>query len=161
MMPQQPSHKAYALKRLLTIILLALSLMVGGIACAPTFTGPTAPSGYRFSLQAYPSPIQLPSHLSFSDPQGFPTESTLTVKVRNAQSQPVEGVPVIFSLPSDWNAYASLIPQRVITQNGEAEAVFQATTTGAVEVTAQVENQTRGVFVIINSPSTGPPGSGP
>jgi hypothetical protein len=161
MMPQQPSHKAYALKRLLTIILLALSLMVGGIACAPTFTGPTAPSGYRFSLQAYPSPIQLPSHLSFSDPQGFPTESTLTVKVRNAQSQPVDGVPVIFSLPSDWNAYASLIPQRVITQNGEAEAVFQATTTGAVEVTAQVENQTREVFVSIHSPSSGPPGSGP
>jgi hypothetical protein len=161
MMPQKASHKADELKRLLTIILLALSPMVGGIACAPTFTGPTAPSGYRFSLLAYPSPIQLPTHLSFADPQGFPTESTLTVKVQNAQGQPVDGVPVIFSLPSDWTAYASLTPQRVNTQNGEAEAVFQATTTGAVKVTAQVENQTREVFIIINSPSSGPPGSGP
>ena len=57
MIPQRPSYQAYALKRFLTIALLALSLMVGGIACAPTFTGPTAPSGYRFSLLAYPSPI--------------------------------------------------------------------------------------------------------
>jgi len=161
MMPQKPSHKTYKLKRFLTITLLALSPMVGGIACTPTFTGPTAPSGYRFSLQDYPSPIWLPSHLSSADPQGFPTESTLTVKVRNAQGQPVDGVPVIFSLPSDWNAYASLVPQRVITQNGKAEAVFQATTTGAVKVTAQVENQIQAVFIHIKSPASGPPGSGP
>jgi hypothetical protein len=157
--PQKPSHKAYVLKRFLTITLLGLSLMVGGIACAPTFTGPTVPSGYRFSLQAYPSSIWLPNHLSFGDPQRFPSQSTLTVKVQNAQGQPVDGVPVIFSLPSGWNAYASLIPQRIITQNGKAEAVFQATTTGAVAVTAQVENQTQEVFIHINDPPSGPPGS--
>jgi len=161
MMSQKASHKAYELKRFVILILLALSPMVAGIACAPTFTEPTAPSGYRFSLQAYPSPIQLPSHLSFGNPQAYPTESTLTVTVRNAQGQPVDGVPVLFSLPSDWTAYASLTPPRVVTQNGKAEAVFQATTTGAVAVTAQVENQTREVFVIIHSPSSGPPGSGP
>jgi hypothetical protein len=161
MMPQKPDHQAYAFIRVLTLTLLALSPMVGGIACAPTFTGPTAPSGYQFSLLAYPSTIQLPSHLSVADPQGYPTESTLTVKVRNAQGQPVDGVPVSFSLPSDWNAYASLIPQRVLTQNGVAEAILQATTSGAVKVTAQVENQTREVFVSISSPSSGPPGSGP
>jgi Bacterial Ig-like domain (group 1) len=156
--PQKPSHNAYELKRLLAITLLNLSLMVGGIACAPTFTGPTDPSGYRFSLQAYPSPIWLPNHLSFGDPQRFPSQSTLTVKVQNAQGQPVDGVPVIFSLPSGWNTYASLVPQRVITQNGKAEAVFQATTTGAVEVTAQVENQTQAVFIHIERPVSGPPG---
>jgi hypothetical protein len=65
----------------------------------------------------------------------------------------------MFSLPSDWNSSASLMPQRVITQNGKAEAVFQATTTGAVEVTAQVENQIQEVFVIIDNPISGPPGS--
>jgi hypothetical protein len=158
MMPQKRSHKAYELKRFLSIALLALSLLVGGIACAPTFTGPTAPSGYRFSLQAYPTPIRLPSHLSFADPQRFPTESTLTVKVQNAQGQPVDGVPVIFHLPADWSAHASLIPQRAITQNGEAAAVFQATTTGAVRVTAQIENQTQAVFIHIHSPPSGPSG---
>jgi hypothetical protein len=135
--------------------------MVGGIACAPTLSEPTDPSGYRFSLQAYPSPIQLPTHQTFADPQRNPTESTLTVKVQNAQGQPVDGVPVSLSLPPDWTASASLTPPRVVTQNGKAETVFRAQTSGAVEVTAQVENQTREVFVIINSPSSGPPGSGP
>jgi hypothetical protein len=142
----------------LTIALLDLSLMVSGIACAPTFTEPTHPSGYRFSLQAYPSPIWLPNQL-YADPQQFPTQSTLTVEVQNVQGQPADGVPVMFSLPSDWNSSASLMPQRVITQNGKAEAVFQATTTGAVEVTAQVENQIQEVFVIIDNPISGPPGS--
>jgi hypothetical protein len=159
MIPQKPAHKAYELKRFLAITLLNLSLMVGGIACAPTFTGPTVPSSYRFSLQAYPSQIWIPNHLTFDDPQRFPSESTLTVKVQNAQGQPVDGVAVIFSLPSGWNAYASLIPPRVITQNGKAEAVFRATTTGAVAVTAQVESQTQDVFIHINAPPSGPPGS--
>jgi hypothetical protein len=160
MMLQKPSYKAYELKRVLTLTLLALSPMVGGIACAPTLTEPTAPSGYRFSLLAYPSPIQLPTHGSFST-GASPTESTLTVKVQNAQGQPVDGVAVLFSLPSDWTASASLTPPRVLTQNGKAEAVFQATTTGAVKVTAQVENQTREAFIHINDPAPGPTGSGP
>lgn len=149
MMRQRWSHQSDQLKRVLPIVFLSLSLMMSGMACAPTFKGPTSPSGYQFSLQAYPSPIWLPNSLYRTD--RFPTQSTLTVKVQNAQGQPVDGVPVIFSLPADWTSYATLEPQRVITQNGVAEAVFQARTTGAPELTAQVENLTQHVYVPIET----------
>lgn len=152
MISPRPTHKACEIKRFLTMSLLGLALMVGGMACAPTFIGPTAPSGYQFSLQAYPSQIWLPNQL-YSYNQRFPTQSTLTVKVQTAQGQPVDGVPVVFSLPSDWSPHASITPQRVITRNGKAQAVFQSTTTGAVKVAAHVENQTQEVFIAISNPS--------
>ena len=152
MISPRPTHEAWKINRFLTISLLGLALMVGGMACAPTFIGPTAPSGYQFSLQAYPSQIWLPNQLYFSH-QRFPTRATLTVEVQNAQGQPVDGVPVVFSLPSDWSSHASITPQRVITRNGKAQAVFRATTTGAVKVAARVENKTQEVFIAISTPS--------
>jgi hypothetical protein len=152
MIPQRPIHEACKIKHFLIISLLGLVLMVGGMACAPTFTGLTAPSGYRFSLQAYPSQIWLPNQL-YTYNQRFPTQATLTVEVQSAQGQPVDGAPVDFSLPSDWSPHASITPQRVITRNGKAQAVFQATTTGAVKVAAHVEDKTQEAFISISNPS--------
>jgi hypothetical protein len=152
MISQRPTHEACEIKRFLTMSLLGLALMVGGMACAPTFIGPTAPSGYQFSLQAYPSQIWLPNQL-YPYNQRFPTQATLTVEAQTAQGQPVDGVPVVFSLPSDWNLHASITPQRVITRNGKAQAVFQATTTGAVKVAAHVEDKTQEAFITISNPS--------
>jgi hypothetical protein len=150
MISQRSTPEVYEMKRFLSISLLGLTLMAGGMACAPTFTGPTAPSGYEFSLQVYPFQIWLPNQL-YTDNQRFPTRATLTVEVQNAQGQPVDGVPVIFSLPSGWRRHASITPQRVITRNGEAQAVFQATTIGAVKVAAHVENKTQEAYIAIES----------
>lgn len=152
MISPRPTHAACKINRFLTISLLGLALMGGGMACAPTFIGPTAPSGYQFSLQAYPSQIWLPNQL-YTYRQRFPSRATLTVEVQTAQGQPVDGVPVVFSLPSDWSPHASITPQRAITRNGKAQAVFQATTTGAVKVTAHVENKTQEAFIAISNPS--------
>ena len=152
MISPRPTHEACEIKRFLAMFLLGLALMVSGLACAPTLVGPTAPSGYQFSLQAYPSQIWLPNQL-YTYRRHFPTQATLTVEVQTAQGQLVDGVPVVFSLPPDWSPHASITPQRVITRNGKAQTVFQATTTGAVKVTARVENKTQEVFIAISTPS--------
>lgn len=136
-------------KRSVFLILMCLVLAGSSTACAPQLKGPTVPSNYVFSLRPSTTHIWLePNPMLHAR---YPTRAGLVVEVYNAQGQPVDGVPVAFEVASDWAQHASVTPQRAITQNGVARAIFRASTTGAVPVMAHVENMTQQIVIAVSS----------
>jgi len=75
----------------------------------------------------------------------------LTAVVTDSQGQPVNGVPVTFQLPPDWQQNARVVPNRVMTYNGTANAAFDANMPGVVMVTAQVGNTTQTARITVTS----------
>jgi hypothetical protein len=83
---------------------------------------------------------------------------TLVVKVQDAQGRPVDGVPVEFEVEPGWTKNAAVSPPRAVTQQGKAQAVFQANQLGVVRVTVRVDGSTEEVLFSVSrrgSPSTG------
>ncbi len=101
------------------VMLLCLVLAYGSVACAPKLVGPTVSSGYFFSLWVSDPEIWLLLEGSSLE-EYFPRVAELTVRVQNAQGQPVDGVPVMFQVEPDWVQDASVIPQSAITRDGVA-----------------------------------------
>ena len=138
-----------------TICLCCMLLWVS-TACAPLHTESAVPSehGYRVSLQ-------VSDPLIFLGPgrPTLPQAAILVVRVRDAQGQPVDGIPVRFSVEPSWTQNASLTPAETLTRNGEARASFQANTIGVVHVMAQVDNVTREATITIDTPPS-PSGGG-
>jgi len=75
----------------------------------------------------------------------------LTAVITDSQGQPVNGVPVTFQLPLDWQQNARVVPNRVMTYNGTANASFDANMPGVVMVTAQVGNTTQTTRITVTS----------
>ncbi len=137
------------------VMLLCLVLAYGGMACAPKLVGPTVPSGYFFSLWVSDPEIWLLLE-GRSLEEYFPRVAELTVRVQNAQGQPVDGVPVMFQVEPAWVQDASVIPQRAITRDGVAQAVFRAETIGVVRVMVRVDDTTQETRIaIFPAPDTG------
>jgi hypothetical protein len=137
------------------VMLLGLVLAYGSMACAPKLIGPTIPSGYFFSLWVSDPQIWLLLPGDILEEQ-YPSFAELTVQVQNAQGQPADGVPVTFQVEPAWIQDASVIPQRVITRGGVAQAVFQAETTGVVRVMVRVDDTTQEtVIAVFPAPDTG------
>ena len=145
--------------RRIALVLMCLVLALGGAACAPKLVGPTAGSGYFFSLQVFDTIIwirQVPS----PDAQ-FPQVAELIVRVQDAQGRPVDGVPVTFELEPQWARSASISPSQTTTRGGIARATFsEPKTTGVVRVMARVDNTTAQARLTVQSyqetPKTGP-----
>ena len=116
-------------------------------ACAPKHTELLSEHGYRVSLDVSDTLIYLRSKRS-----NLPPSATLVVRVRNAQGQPVDGIPVRFAVEPSWTQNASLTPAETLTRNGEARAIFQANTIGVVQVMAQVDNVTSEATITIDTP---------
>ena len=57
--------------------------------------------------------------------------------VEDNQGQPVNGVPVTFRVPADWQKNARVVPNQVMTQDGTANASFDASMPGVVMVTVR------------------------
>lgn len=116
------------------VLLLCLVLACHGMACTlkPKMVGPTVPSGYLFSVQVSDSTIQVSEPFSDSTISKLPASAELTVRVQNAQGQPVDGVPAEFQVEPAWSG--SVSPQRAITSGGTARAVFQAQSDGRAYV---------------------------
>ena len=137
-------HMFFRRYRLYTI-LLGCTLTVGALGCAPKRVGPTAPSGYFFSLVA--------SYSMF-----FGTSTEVVVRVQDAQGNPVDGIPVEFQLEAAWQDKASLSPLRVFTTNqGRASTILRPGTIGVVRVIVRVENTTQEV-AITDTQRGDPPG---
>ena len=141
--------------RYLPITFLGLTLLFGSLACAPKTVGPTSPSGYVFSLTAFPPGIAKSSSLDSSpDWSLYERSAELIVVVQDAQGQPVENVPVAFELPPAWEHDAEVTPSRTLTRHGRANARFQASIIGAVSVLARVENTTQQVTIAVSAPGS-------
>jgi hypothetical protein len=117
---------------------LVLSLEVS--ACAPQLVGPTAGSGYVFSLEVFPAVIWL-GRVDTSLAARFPQVAEVIVRVQDAQGRVVNGVPVTFELEPKWVRSATLAPSQTTTRSGIARAVFsEPQTSGIVQIMAQVDN---------------------
>jgi hypothetical protein len=76
---------------------------------------------------------------------------SLVAIVRDSQGQPVNAVPVEFSVPSDWQNNITFTPQRPVTQNnGQASTMFQSNMTGEVRVTARVGDSTMIAIIAVS-----------
>jgi hypothetical protein len=80
-----------------------------------------------------------PYHVSLLTPELITQfeQVELTATVTDSQGRPVNEVPVVFSVESDWQANAKVLPRRVLTQNGIASTYFRSNMPGEVTVTAQ------------------------
>jgi hypothetical protein len=136
-------------------VLLCLALVVASLACTSKLVGPTGSSGYFFSLSSSPPQIWLNS---LAPTDLYPTFAELSVQVRNAQGQPVDGVPVEFQIEPEWANSASIEPPRTTTRGGVAQAIFRAKTIGVVRVSARVEDTIQQTRIIISVYNPGPGG---
>ena len=128
--------------RRLALVLMSLVLALEVPACAPKLVGPTAGSGYVFSLQTYPTIIWV-GVITLTAAARYPQAAEVIVRVQDAQGRAVDGVPVTFELEPEWARSAALAPSQTTTRGGIARAVFsEPQTTGVVRVTARVDNTT-------------------
>ena len=120
------------------LLFLCVVLLVSSTACAPPRIGPTVPSGYFFTLLIPPTVFQNAS-------------ADITVRVYDAQGNPVDGVAVAFQVEPEWATAASITPSRLLTRKGTVNAIFQADLVGRVGITVQVEQttQTANIFVSV------------
>jgi hypothetical protein len=137
--------------RFVPILCLYCMLLWISAACAPMqYEIPVqSEHGYRVSLHISDTLIWIGTARS-----NFPQAAILVVRVRDAQGQPVDGIPVRFSVEPSWTQNASLTPAEMLTRNGEARAIFQANTIGVVHVMASVDNVTREATITIDSTPT-------
>jgi len=132
-------------------VLMSLILALAVPACAPKLVGPTAGSGYVFSLQTYPTIIWV-GQVESSVAAQFPQVAEVIVRVQDAQGRAVDGVPVTFELEPEWAGSATLAPSQTTTRGGIARAVFsEPRTSGIVRVMARVDNTTAQTRLTIQS----------
>ena len=123
--------------RYIPLSLLCLVLVWGSSACAPKRVGPTASSGYFFSILTIPTAL-------------LGDSVALVVKVEEAQGRPVDGVPVEFEVDPTWAGNASVSPPRVVTQQGKAQTLFQASMVGVAPVTVRVDGSTEKILFSVS-----------
>ena len=69
-------------------------------------------------------------------------ELMIMAEVRDSAGQPVNGVPVEFSVEPEWQTHVSFMPQRSITEdNGGAPALVVVNMPGIVHITARAGDQ--------------------
>ena len=130
-----------------TLCLCCMLLWIS-MACAPQHNEPAVVSehGYRVSLH-------VPYPLLWLGPVGpnFPQAAEVVVRVRDAQGQPVDGIPVMFTAEPSWTQNVTFTPAEALTLNGAVRTIFEANTTGVVHITARVDNVTRTAKITIQS----------
>ena len=144
-------YTRHTVLRYVILPLLYFGLACGVTACTPKLVGPTVPSGYFLSIQAFPSVIWL-GVLSAPLAERFPTTAEVSVRVQDARGQPVDGVPVTFEVEPGWAQNASVSSSQVTTRGGIARTVFEARLIGVVHVTARVDNTTVQTEITVDKP---------
>ena len=135
--------------RRITLVVVCLGLACGGMACAPPRVGPTAGSGYIFSVQVFNTTVWLGT---VSDPALFPKVADVIVTVQDSQGRPVDDVPVMFTLEPSWAERASLEPAETRTRGGKARSRFsEPQTTGVVRIMVRVDGTTAPVTLTVIS----------
>jgi hypothetical protein len=117
-------------------------------ACAPLHNEPEALSEHRYRVSLHVSDT-----LIFLGASGLnlPQASEVVVRVPDAQDQPVDGLPVVFSAEPSWTQNVSFAPAEACTRHGEARTTFEANTTGVVHIMAHVDHVMREARMTIQS----------
>jgi len=134
-----------------TLGVVCLGLVLGGVACAPKWVGPTAGGGYTFAVEVSDSIVWLGPVDAAAAPR-FPQTATVSVTVRDAEGRPADNVPVTFALEPDWTSLASLVPAETRTRGGRAQAVFsEPRTSGVVSILVRVDGTPAQVRLTVES----------
>ena len=141
------------------VVILALVLAGGSLACAPKLVGPTPSHGYFVSLRI-PDPIIYPRRSGASSSSQATRKSELIVLVQDAQGQPIDGVPVEFKLAPEWARDASITPQRATTRGGAVRAILESDDIGLVYFNVRVDGLPQKSFVTVQNRATGTGTSG-
>lgn len=137
--------------RRIILVSVCLGLACGGVACAPPRLGPTAGSGYVFSVQVSDS-IVWRGPVNPAVAARFPQVAEVLVTVQDTQGRPVNDVPVTFELEPGWARSAALAPTATRTRGGMARALFsEAQTTGVVRIMVRVDGTTAQVHLTVLS----------
>ena len=137
--------------RRIILVLVCLGLACGGVACAPPRVGPTAGSGYVFSVQVSDSIVWL-GPVDQAAAARFPQVAAVLVRVQDTQGRPVDDVPVTFELEPGWATSAALAPSATRTRGGMARAlVSEPRTTGVVRIMVRVDGTTAQVRLTVLS----------
>jgi len=144
------------MRRDVSVVCLGLMLLWGSTACAPKARESLlSEHGYRVSLDVSDPMLWIGPGVP-----GLPDTAEVSVRVRDAQEQPVNGITVRFSAEPSWAQNVSFTPPEAPTQHGEAHTIVQVNTTGHFHVMAHVDNATfRAALTVVSRPS--PSGSGP
>ena len=133
------------------LVLVCLGLACSGVACAPPRVGPTAGSGYVFSVQVSDSIVWL-GPVDPAVAAQFPQVAAMIVSVQDTQGRPVDDVPVTFELEPGWATSAALAPSATRTRGGMARALFsEPRTTGVVRIMVRVDRTTAQVRLTVLS----------
>ena len=137
--------------RRIILVVMCLGLACGGVACAPQRVGPTAGSGYVFSVQVSDTTIWLGPRIVAGDGQ-LPQAAAVIVTVQDSQGRLVDDVPVTFELEPGWVGRASLEPSTTRTRRGKARTLFsEPQTTGVVQIMVRVDGTTAPVTLTVIS----------
>jgi len=137
--------------RRMALVLMGLILALEVPACAPKLVGPTAGSGYVFSLQVSQAIIWV-GQVDSAVAAQFPQVAEVIVRVQDTQGRAVDGVPVTFELEPEWARSATLAPSQTTTRGGIARAVFsEPKTSGVVRVMARVDNTTAQARLLVQT----------
>ena len=132
-----------------------LGLACGGVACAPQRVGPTAGSGYVFSVQVSDTTVWLGPMDGLGPGAAaarYPQAADVIVTVQDAQGRLVDDVPVTFELEPSWAGRALLEPSTTRTRGGKARARFsEPPTTGVVQMLVRVDGTTAPVTLTVLS----------
>ena len=137
--------------RRMALVFMSLVLALAVPACAPKLVGPTAGSGYVFSLQVSQAIIWV-GQVDAAVAAQFPQVTEVIVRVQDAQGRAVDGVPVTFELEPGWASSAMLAPSQTTTRGGIARAVFsEPRTSGVMRVMARVDNTTAQARLLVQT----------
>ncbi len=137
--------------RRMALVLMGLVLALEVPACAPKLVGPTAGSGYVFSLQVSQAIIWV-GQVDSAVAAQFPQVAEVIVRVQDTQGRAVDGVPVTFELEPEWARSATLAPSQTTTRGGIARAVFsEPKTSGVVRVMVRVDNTTAQARLLVQT----------
>jgi len=125
--------------RRIALLLVCVGLVLCSLTCAPPPLSPPGDSAYRVAVEIVNPTIVL-GPLPQSLAAYFPQVAAVLVTVKDRRGQPVDDIPVSFTLEPSWVGSATLAPSRTRTQGGKARCLFSdPRTTGVVHLLIRVD----------------------
>jgi len=125
--------------RRITLLLVCVGLVLCSLTCAPPPLSPTGDSAYRVAVEVFNPTIVL-GPIPQSLAAYYPQVAAVLVTVKDRQGQPVDDIPVSFTLEPSWVGSATLTPSRTRTHGGKARClVSDPRTTGVVHMLIRVD----------------------
>lgn len=138
------------MRRSMSLSLLGLACAVGAMASTSQRVGPT-PAAYSLSLRVADTAV-CPPYPELAFDVAYPIAAELLLDVRNAQGQPVDGVPVAFQIDPAWVESTSISPQRAITRSGKVRVVLQTTSVDIVRFVVRVDQTVQEIEIAVTNP---------